>query len=74
MYYIPPKTEGPQQLISKGKLPDKYRNWLYDNAKLGLIPRKSKKKSYTDEAYLPDEIESKKILQFFFKPIKLSIP
>ncbi|XP_011706165.1 PREDICTED: uncharacterized protein LOC105461364 [Wasmannia auropunctata] len=42
-YYVPPKSEGPTQKISKGKLPDFYRNKLDECRQLGLIQRKRKK-------------------------------
>ncbi|XP_011704953.1 PREDICTED: uncharacterized protein LOC105460216 [Wasmannia auropunctata] len=43
IYYCPPKTEGPQQKISKGKLVDCYRNKLRDCRKCGLISKKRKR-------------------------------
>lgn len=41
-YYVPPKSEGPSQKISKGKLPDFYRNKIDECRQSGLIPRKRK--------------------------------
>ncbi|XP_043478594.1 uncharacterized protein LOC122508962 isoform X2 [Leptopilina heterotoma] len=40
IYYIPPKTDGPQQLLSRGKLPDKYRNWITAQKKIGFSREK----------------------------------
>ncbi|XP_036148758.1 uncharacterized protein LOC105835274 isoform X2 [Monomorium pharaonis] len=48
VYYVPPKTEGPQQKISKGKLVDSYRNKLRECRKCGIINKK-RKKSQDDE-------------------------
>lgn len=42
-YYVPPKSEGPCQKISKGKLPDFYRNKLDECRQIGLIERKRKR-------------------------------
>ncbi|XP_024883588.1 uncharacterized protein LOC112462188 [Temnothorax curvispinosus] len=42
-YYVPPKSEGPSQKISKGKLPDFYRNKLDECRQIGLIQKKRKK-------------------------------
>lgn len=44
-YYVPPKSEGPSQKISKGKLPDFYRNKLDECRQIGLIERKRKRTS-----------------------------
>lgn len=42
-YYVPPKSEGPSQKVSKGKLPDFYRNKLEECRQIGLVQRKRKK-------------------------------
>lgn len=39
IYYIPPKTDGHQQILSRGELPDKYRNWI-TTKKLGFSREK----------------------------------
>lgn len=54
IYYVAPKTEGPQQKISKGKLVDCYRNKLRECRKCGIISRK-RKKSESDEEIEKDE-------------------
>ena len=55
MYYVPPKTEGASQKISKGKLPDFYRNKVDDCRQLGLI---SRKRAQEDRESDDDESES----------------
>ena len=42
IYYVDPKTEGPNQKISKGKIPDAYRNKLRILRNAEIIPRKRK--------------------------------
>lgn len=42
-YYVPPKSEGPSQRVSKGKLPDYYRNKLDECRKIGLVQKKRKR-------------------------------
>lgn len=39
-YYVAPKTEGKKQKISKGKLPDRYRNHRHRLIVAGLIPKR----------------------------------
>lgn len=55
-YYVPPKSEGPSQKISKGKLPDFYRNKLDECRQIELTPRKKQKK--TTENIDDSDIES----------------
>lgn len=47
-YYVPPKCEGPSQKISKGKLPDFYRNKLDECRQIGLIENKQKRTDNSD--------------------------
>ncbi|XP_024885982.1 uncharacterized protein LOC112463699, partial [Temnothorax curvispinosus] len=42
-YYVPPKCEGPSQKVSKGKLPDFYRNKLDECRQIGLVQKKRKR-------------------------------
>lgn len=42
-YYVPPKSEGPSQKVSKGKLPDFYRNKLDECRQIGLVQKKRKR-------------------------------
>lgn len=54
-YYVSPKLEGPSQKVSKGKLPDFYRNKLDECRQIGLI---QKKRKWTDEEINDSDIES----------------
>ncbi|XP_024887759.1 uncharacterized protein LOC112464792, partial [Temnothorax curvispinosus] len=56
IYYVAPKTEGPQQKISKGKLVDSYRNKLRECRKCGLINRKRKRSQ--DDEEIEEDAES----------------
>jgi len=54
-YYVPPKSEGPSQKVSKGKLPDFYRNKLDECRQIGLTQKKRKR---TDENINDSDTES----------------
>ncbi|XP_032689890.1 uncharacterized protein LOC116853121 [Odontomachus brunneus] len=47
-YYVPPKSEGPSQKVSKGKLPDFYRNKLDVCRQIGLIKMKKTDENIDD--------------------------
>lgn len=42
-YYVSPKSEGSFQKVSKGKLPDFYRNKLDECRQIGLVQKKQKR-------------------------------
>ena len=51
IYYVHPKTEGPNQKISKGKIPDAYRNKLRILRNAEIIPRKRKQNDNISDKY-----------------------
>lgn len=58
-YYVPPKSEGPSQKISKGKLPDFYRNKLDECRQIGLVQSKRKRTDKNiDDLDIESEISS----------------
>lgn len=57
IYYVEPKTEGPQQKISKGKIPDSFRNKLRVLRDLDVLPNKRRKSN--DNENLRDARDSK---------------
>lgn len=55
IYYVAPKTEGPPQKISKGKFPDFYRNKLDECCSLGLVKKRKRPDSSSEEELLPSD-------------------